>query len=203
MRTNHKTRWLSVLLAFMLVLTCATPALAEQAAPAQPEQTEPAGAHSIVKKTKFNKNLTTEQIVAFYQGVKYATWDNGTIKKKLHPAFNIGADNGIQESMIQCVLSMKRIDGLAQGLRWFDIKRYGIEIWRRTMEADPHATSDGPTLRPATYKGVQDVLTVDDPRRAMQLPQDVISAGMTPNPRVTDAPQDMSLKPREIPVSTL
>ena len=159
--------------------------------------------HSIVKKTKFNKNLTTEQIVAFYQGVKYATWDNGTIKKKLHPAFNIGADNGIQESMIQCVLSMKRIDGLAQGLRWFDIKRYGIEIWRRTMEADPHATSDGPTLRPATYKGVQDVLTVDDPRRAMQLPQDVISAGMTPNPRVTDAPQDMSLKPREIPVSTL
>ena len=67
MRINHKTRWLSMLLAFMLVLTCTAPALAEQATPAQTEQTEPAqttqttpaqgeqtepaGAHSIVEKT--------------------------------------------------------------------------------------------------------------------------------------------------------
>ncbi|MBR3587195.1 MAG: hypothetical protein IKO00_14330, partial [Oscillospiraceae bacterium] len=75
MRINHKTRWLSILLALMLVLTCTAPALAEQATPAQAEQTEPAqtaqttpaqaeqaepaqgeqteptGAHSIVEKT--------------------------------------------------------------------------------------------------------------------------------------------------------
>ena len=59
MRINPKTRWLSMLLAFMLVLTCTAPALAEQATlaqaeqaePAQGEQTEPAGAHSIVEKT--------------------------------------------------------------------------------------------------------------------------------------------------------
>ena len=32
-------------------------------------------------------------------------------------------------------------------------------------------------------KSVEDVLTVDDERRAIQLPQDVITAGLTANPR--------------------
>ena len=158
--------------------------------------------HSIIKKSKFSKNVSTEDIVSFYQNIEYATWDKSTLKKKLHPAFNIGAENGIQESMIQCVLGMKRIDGLAQGLRWFDIKRYGIEIWRRTMEADPKSTTESPALKPSTAKGgPDDVLTVDDPRRAMQLPLDVISAGMEPNPRVAGKPAEIVLKPKEIPVS--
>ena len=30
---------------------------------------------------------------------------------------------------------------------------------------------------------VTDTLTVEDPRRAIQLPQDVITAGLEPNPR--------------------
>ncbi len=31
--------------------------------------------------------------------------------------------------------------------------------------------------------GASDVLATDDPRRAIQIPSDVISAGMKPNPR--------------------
>ena len=34
-----------------------------------------------------------------------------------------------------------------------------------------------------TTTTVADVLTANDPRKAIQLPQDVISAGLTPNPR--------------------
>lgn len=67
--------------------------------------------------------------------------------------------------MIQCILHLRRIETIHEGLRWQDIKRYGIEIAHNR---------DG-----LTY----DVLTVDDPRRAMQLPQDVISAGLKANPR--------------------
>jgi len=52
-----------------------------------------------------------------------------------------------------------------EGLRWLDIKRYGIEISHNR---------DGET---------PDVLTKDDLRRAWQLPQDVISAGVPGNPR--------------------
>ena len=152
--------------------------------------------HNILKPSYFNKTLTTEQIVDFYQKIEYSVWNNSTLKKKLNPAFNIGADGGIQESMIQCVLGMKRIDSYAMGLRWFDIKRYGIEIWRRTMEPDPKAASDRPALRPSTVKkGPDDVLKVDDPRRAIQLPQEVISAGMEPNPRISASPASIVLKP--------
>ena len=101
----------------------------------------------------------------------YATWDNSTIKKHLNPAFNIGAENGIRECMIQCVLGFRRIEGHALGLRWWDVKRYGIEIWRRTLG------SDGTPAR------LDDVLLKDDPRRAVQLPRQVIDAGLEANPR--------------------
>ena len=154
--------------------------------------------HSVIKPAYFSTDLTTEDIVAFYSAIGYATWDVPTIKKKLNPAFAIGADGSIQESMLQCVLGLKRMDQMAQGLRWFDIKRYGIEIWRRTMEPDPKAEQYDAALKPMR---LDDVLTVNDPRRAMQLPQDVIAAGMKGNPRVTDKPAEIVHQPLVLPVS--
>ncbi len=153
---------------------------------------------SVIKPTYFKKDLTTEDIVAFYSAIENGTWDKPTIKKKLNPAFNIGADKGIQESMIQCVLGLKRMDQMAQGLRWFDIKRYGIEIWRRTLQPDPKAGQYDAAFKP--YR-LDDVLTVDDPRRAMQIPQDVISAGFKANPRITDKPAEIVHQPKSLPVS--
>ena len=157
---------------------------------------------SIVKPAYFSKNLTPEEIITFYQNVPYATWDKSTVKKKLNPAFSIGADGAEQESMLQCVLSLKRCATIGEGLRWFDIKRYGIEIWRRTLQPDSKSTSDDPSLKPLTSKGApDDVLTVSDPRRAMQIPLDVITAGMTPNPRSTEKPAQIVLQPRSFPES--
>ncbi len=154
--------------------------------------------HSVIKPMYFSKDLTTEDIVAFYSAIDYCAWDKPTIKKKLNPAFNIGADGGIQESMLQCVLGLKRMDQMAQGLRWFDIKRYGIEIWRRTMEPDSKAGDYDAAFKPMR---LDDVLKVNDPRRAMQLPLDVITAGMTPNPRATDKPAEIVYQPKSLPVS--
>ena len=90
------------------------------------------------------------------------------------------------------------MDQMAQGLRWFDIKRYGIEIWRRTLQPDPQAGQYDASFKPLR---LDDVLTVNDPRRAMQLPQEVINAGMTANPRVTDKPAEIVLQPKVMPVS--
>ena len=118
--------------------------------------------------------LTPEKILAFYSDhgdFTYATWDHSTIKKHLNPAFYIGAENGLRECMIQCVLGFRRIEGFALGLRWWDVKRYGIEIWRRTMNAN------------GTPGRLDDVLLKDDPRRAIQLPVQVIDAGLEANPR--------------------
>jgi len=61
---------------------------------------------------------------------------------------------------------------LHEGLRWQDIKRYGMIIYRRQI-------TNGKVT------AVTDTLTVNDPRRAIQLPQNVIAAGMQENPRTT------------------
>lgn len=117
------------------------------------------------------KTLTTSSIVKFYNGVSNSTWNSGTVKKQLNPKFDIGKAGGTKEAMLQCVVGFRRIETLQTGLRWFDIKRYGIEIERRVMSA---------AGRPS-YK--TDVLKVDDPRRAIQIPMKVRSAGLEANPR--------------------
>jgi len=73
--------------------------------------------------------------------------------------------------MLQCVLSFKRIETVYEGLRWFDIRRYGIKVYRRTMNEDGE---------PET---VTDSLESNDVRRSVQLPDIVLNAGMVANPR--------------------
>ena len=67
------------------------------------------------------------------------------------------------------ILHARRITTLHEGLRWGDIKRYGITVYRRTVDN-----------RIIT---VTDTMLPDDPRRAVQLPNDVIQAGLPANPR--------------------
>ena len=118
--------------------------------------------------------ITKDLINAYYNGYEYATWNASTPKKHLHPAFSIGAEGSDQENLLQFILHMKRIETLQLGQRWFDVKRYGIEIWRREMDA-----SGNPSR-------LVDVLTLDDERRAVQIPQKVIDAEYTPNPRASE-----------------
>lgn len=110
--------------------------------------------------------VTTQKIVDYYGNIKCMPLDNSTrtVKKELNPR-GFTVTEGAQKEMIQCILHLRRIETMHEGLRWQDIKRYGIEISHNR---------DGL---------VNDVLTVDDPRRAMQLPQDVINAGLKANPR--------------------
>ena len=68
---------------------------------------------------------------------------------------------------------MRRLEFIEVGMRWFDIKRYGIEIHRRIIVPSGNVTDIE----------IKDELKVNDPRRAIQIPMDVVSAGLTPNPR--------------------
>lgn len=120
-------------------------------------------------------NYSASQIAKFYNDMRYSSFEGTdlvwTAKKHLYPKFDIGAEGGQKEAMLQCVLSLRRIETIGQGMRWFDIKRYCIEVARRRMSAA------GSVLR------VTDVLTKDDSRRALQLPLKVISAGLPANVR--------------------
>ena len=119
--------------------------------------------------------LTPSSIEAFYKPIGYSYEDAdkmlSTIKKHLHPKFAIEAEGSRQECMLQCVLGFKRIEALHTGARWFDIKRYGIEIVRRVIDSS------------GVPEKVTDRLLQDDPRRAIQLPPSTLDAGQTPNPR--------------------
>ncbi len=114
-----------------------------------------------------NKETTLEEINNFYNGIAYDNAENYTMKKKLNPKFALAA--GVQENLIQYILQCRRVLTLHEGLRWFDVKRYGIEIYRKQRQGENVV--------------VIDVLKADDNRKAIQLPQDVITAGLQANPR--------------------
>lgn len=114
-------------------------------------------------------NLTKDQIVNYFSSKPYMPLhlkknSQRSIKKELHPqGFSI--PDHTTENLIQCVLHLRRVTTVHEGLRWNDIKRYGIEY--------SHARSGK----------ADDELLVNDPRRAVQIPQEVIAAGLEANPR--------------------
>lgn len=81
--------------------------------------------------TRSTTPLTTESINDFYGSMEYYTPTESTVKKKLNPDFTI--TNETQENVIHCILHARRLTTLHEGLRWQDIKRYGITIYRRLM----------------------------------------------------------------------
>lgn len=101
------------------------------------------------------------------KGMRYYTPTEPTPKKRLNPDFTV--TEGEQENLIHAILHARRVTTIHEGQRWQDVKRYGIEIYRRNIK-DGNIT-------------VYDTMAKDDPRRAIQLPAQVIKAGITPNPR--------------------
>lgn len=72
--------------------------------------------------------------------------------------------DGDDLSVLDCILHFRRVETMFEGLRWFDIKRYGITVYhhyRGANEDEIHTDS----------------LSWNDPRRVLQLPNNVIEAG--------------------------
>ena len=109
-----------------------------------------------------NVNLSVDKITKFYTekaGTKFAP--------ELHNQ-DMAAEWLItpqQLPLVHCALHFRRIEGLHDGIRWHDLKRYGIEIEHVQGKDAPRK------------------LVWNDDRRAIQLPQEVIMAGLTANPR--------------------
>lgn len=118
--------------------------------------------------TRATTPLTVDAVNAYYGSMPYYKPLEPTVKKELHPDFII--ENQTQENLIHCVLHARRVTTLHEGLRWLDIKRYGIVVYRRFISSTGKIS-------------VSDELKADDLRHAIQIPSDVILAGMKPNPR--------------------
>lgn len=84
------------------------------------------------------------------------------VAKPLNPRFALNP--GLQYNMIQAVLHARRIDGVHEGTRWDDIKRYGIVVTHPIVGGQPLT------------------LTEHDNRKAVPVPSDIVSAGIQQNP---------------------
>lgn len=103
-------------------------------------------------------NLSAAKIAEYYEE---AAAKKHPVAKPLHPKFEL--EPGLQTNLIQAVLHARRIESIHTGQRWEDIKRYGIEITHNVA------------------RGSDITLTTDDPRRAIEIPSDVITAGLPAN----------------------
>jgi hypothetical protein len=75
----------------------------------------------------------------------------------------------VQASYIKAIAEAKRRDFIHEGMRWFDIKRFNIVVEHNTFEF-------GQVVR-------NNILTKDDKRRALQIPQRASDNGIEKNPR--------------------
>lgn len=113
--------------------------------------------------------LTEESINEFMNSLEVTPdtinyWSDFTINKKLAPqGFTIS--EGTQTNIINLILHMRRLETLYQGLRFMDLKRYGIRYPHLLNQEEPKYFLPG------------------DLRGAVQLPADVIKAGLPANPR--------------------
>lgn len=119
--------------------------------------------------------LTEASVNNFYDKLDYAPanpegWRDRSIRKEFHPQ-GFTVEEGTQENILQMILHMRRIDGVSHGTRFIDIKRYGISF------AHPVSNEDAIIFKPGDLRG------------AIQIPADVIKAGIAPNPRDEEADQ--------------
>lgn len=115
-------------------------------------------------------SVTLDDIKTFYANIAYYTVDKPTPKKSFHTTMPIETET--QEPLLQAILQLKRILTLNEGLRLQDVKRYGITMYRRQLNTANEILS------------VTDTMEAGDPRLAVQLPKDVITAGLEANPRL-------------------
>ena len=115
------------------------------------------------------KPLTIETIQNFYENIDYYTPNEPTPKKMLNPGFQL--DMTTQEPLLQAILQLRRVLTIHEGLRLQDVKRYGITMYRRRLTESN------------TVEAVTDSIKRGDNRLAIQLPSEVLSAGMEANPR--------------------
>lgn len=114
--------------------------------------------------TSIAGDVTLDDINKIYGAISYKEkFEDHVVNNHVHPqGFSYPEEN---EFLVQCLLHLRRIETLHEGLRWLDIKRWGIVVY--------HNVDGGETLE----------LKPNDPRLAIQLPQDVITAGLQANPR--------------------
>ena len=122
--------------------------------------------------------LTLDTINGWYDNVKRpieytdtvpststGQWQTNTSIRKILTPQGFTITKGDQENLIQLILHFRRLETMSQGLRFYDVKRYGIVNIHYVFDSDPIIFHAG------------------DLRGAVQIPLAVSNAGIQKNPR--------------------
>lgn len=112
-----------------------------------------------------NSQFTRQQIVSYY-----------SVPRPNSPFVEMESRFGIQQGtqqdyLVRAVLSVRRFESVHTGMRWLDVKRHGIKVVH-------------PQMLSQTEAGTPIVIQPYSDRTAIQLPAEVISAGLDANPRM-------------------
>lgn len=112
------------------------------------------------------KTFTQAEIIAHYKSLPLDNEQRGSLRKPFQAHFPIASDD--ENALLQHLLQCRRILTLHEGLRWQDVKRFGITVYRRVNNS-------------GTYS-VQEQLPGRDPRQAIALPDQAVTLSIVPNP---------------------
>lgn len=129
------------------------------------------------------KDLTEADIKSFYNS-SHADWCNDIHVKEMGWAAADVATIQANKAILDCLLHFRRCETLYEGMRWFDIKRYGITISHRWLGPHENASLHEDYKWDKIRSCHVDTLKWDDPRRVLQIPYNVIDAGLVPTDRI-------------------
>lgn len=106
------------------------------------------------------KKLISTQLRGNCSGDEF-TASNPDLYSLLNPFYGLNIQ---QLGLIQSILNLRRLEFLHEGMRWFDIRRFHLNINRN--------------IQNKRYNSLQK----DDPRKTLQIPTEAIRQGLEPNP---------------------
>src|SRR5690606_28873716 len=111
-----------------------------------------------------NRNNEALSDLNLYASKRIANYNSGTHQLTLAKIRSFYNTNNTTTGLINTILDYKRAEFVQEGMRWFDMQRWGLPV--------THVTA-GATIS----------LNADDPKRVLQLPQSVSLSGLPLNPR--------------------
>ncbi|MCL2027387.1 MAG: RagB/SusD family nutrient uptake outer membrane protein [Bacteroidales bacterium] len=124
--------------------------------------------------------LTQQDIIDWANSFEFYKPTVPTPKKELNPDFPLLTT---QRNYMYLILHMRRHEFMHGGMRLFDLKRYGIEVERRMIAGTGNVPNEG-NPDPIVISLYEPKLIAEkrSPKLVIQIPPDVISAGMPKNP---------------------
>ncbi len=129
------------------------------------------------------KNLVESDIVKFYAVGTHSDWLNDIHVKEMGWDDADVATINSNKAILDCILHFRRCETMYDGMRWFDIKRYGITVVHRWLGPHENAGQHETDNWNKELSCHVDSLRWNDPRRVMQIPYNVVDAGLVPTDR--------------------